>query len=312
MVGDRPVMLRRYGRGTARCEHPTDAGRALRRAGGRRRHQRGGVGGIARRSRGDRRPRRPGRLRQLHQPGIVEPRVGWVQVPRELRVPAGPFKPVPSRATASRSRLPRQHQAHRVPRRPRPHGSPFPPWLAALGSHRLLDASVSFRTHWPPKLLDADSIRSRPRNRSIDTTQRPRGHRVLRRLPEGQRRPVRVRRSCAPPSTWAPPAANYVELVRRRARRRPLERRRCATSSSGGPEITLLRRKIDHQRRRTLRRRTSTTRLGPVAPTTGSCTPRASTWWCRGSRTTRHERVLAFFDDTQRLFYVIPMGQAGR
>ena len=25
--------------------------------------------------------------------------------------------------------------------------------------------------------------------------------------------------------------------------------------------------------------------------------------------TTRHDRVLAFFDDTQRLFYVIPMGR---
>ena len=50
------------------------------------------------------------------------------------------------------------------------------------------------------------------------------------------------------------------------------------------------------------------TSLGPDAPITASSTPRASTWSCPGSPPTEHDRVLAFFDDTQRLFYVIPMG----
>ena len=87
----------------------------------------GGAGGPW----GQGRPHRPWRFRRVHQPGVVEPRVGWLQVPGELRVPAG------SQAVRieepTHQGLSRQHQVHRVPGRARSF-APFPPWLAALGS----------------------------------------------------------------------------------------------------------------------------------------------------------------------------------
>jgi hypothetical protein len=54
------------------------------------RHQRGGHRSGSGRSRRLGGPDRPGRLRlPVHQPGVEQPRVGWLQVPRELRAAAG-------------------------------------------------------------------------------------------------------------------------------------------------------------------------------------------------------------------------------
>ena len=62
----------------------------FRRAGDRRRHQRrgfrGGLVGKGRKRRAD----RPRRLGRVHQRGIVQPRLGRDQVPRDLRCPPGP------------------------------------------------------------------------------------------------------------------------------------------------------------------------------------------------------------------------------
>ena len=74
-----------------------------------------------------------------------------------------------------------------------------------------------------------------------------------------------------------------------------------------GEEFTTSAR-VDRQRRRPVRRRAQRA-VGPRRPSTGSSTRRASTSSSRASRRTRHDRVLAFFDDTRRLFYVIPMGR---
>ena len=64
-------------------------------------------------------PHRPGRLRRLHQPGVEQPGVGRLQVPRELRAAPG-LRAVPLPQPADEG-LPRQHQGDLLPGDPRPH-----------------------------------------------------------------------------------------------------------------------------------------------------------------------------------------------
>ena len=103
----------------AASQHRADRRGPLRRARRRRRHQRCRLGRGPRRPRRVGGPHRPRRLRRLHQPGVVEPGVGRLQVPRELRAAAG-VQAVPLPQPADEG-LPRQHQGDRLPRHPRPH-----------------------------------------------------------------------------------------------------------------------------------------------------------------------------------------------
>ena len=100
-------------------------------------------------------------------------------------------------------------------------------------------------------------------------------------------------------------AANYVELVSaERVGDRWVARLRDVDS---GEEFTT----IGSRRSSTRPARSSTS-----STRSGACTTEHRIVYSKGIHlvvprltTTRHDRVLAFFDDTQRLFYVIPMGR---
>ncbi len=79
----------------------------------RRRDQRRRVRSSPRRARGTGGPRRPLRLRQRHEPGVVQPGVGRLQVPGELRVPAG-LEPLPLPQPPDEG-VPGQHQGDQLP-----------------------------------------------------------------------------------------------------------------------------------------------------------------------------------------------------
>ena len=177
--------------------------------------------------------------------------------------------------------------------------SPYPPWFAALGATAYW--GIGSCPHPAARAARAEKIERRSRS---STPPRPRRHRVPRRLPQRQRRPLRVRLRPLRP--------------RRRRRRRQLRRTRRRRAGRrplvGDAARRRLRRRRSHARPRSsstppARSSTGSTPPGACAPITASSTPRASTSSSPASRRP-HERVLAFFDDTQRLFYVIPMGHA--
>ena len=119
----------------AASQHRADRRRSLRRPRRGRRHQRGrlgrGPGGPG--CLGG--PHRPRRLRRLHQPGVEQPGVGWLQVPRALRAAAG-LRPVPQPQPADEG-LPRQHQGDLLPRDARPHRA-LPPVVRSARRDGLL------------------------------------------------------------------------------------------------------------------------------------------------------------------------------
>ncbi len=147
--------------------------------------------GLARRAGREGRGHRPGRLRTLHQPGVVEPRVGRLQVPRELRTVAGvQAVPVPQPADEG---LPGQHQADRVLR-----GARRDRAVQALVRRRSVRSATGssgmFGTRRPRVLSTEHIEREEP---AIDTDERRRRHRVPRRHPRSTTTPASCSASCA-------------------------------------------------------------------------------------------------------------------
>jgi glycerol-3-phosphate dehydrogenase len=177
-------------------------------------------------------------------------------------------------------------------------GSPFPPWLAIMGSAAYW-AIGSFKTH-APRLLSPEAIeRDEP---VIDTTDVRGGIEYYDAyLPDNDSRFVFsfVRSALDVGAT----AANYVELVD-------------AERTDTGWRATL--RDIDDDGRElTCTARMIINATGPFIDGMNAklgMRTKHRIVYSKGihlivPRITKNERVLAFFDDTQRLFYVIPMGR---
>ena len=128
---------------------------------------------------------RPWRLRSLHQPGVVEPGLGWLQVPGELRVPAG-LQAVPV-AQPPDEGVPRQHQGDQLPCQPRQHVA-LPAVVRLAGRTRLLDHRP-VRHPLPAAAQQGEDPRGRAGHRHHVGA---RWHRVPRCVPDRQRLPVRV------------------------------------------------------------------------------------------------------------------------
>jgi glycerol-3-phosphate dehydrogenase len=179
------------------------------------------------------------------------------------------------------------------------HSSPYSPWFAALGAAAYWGIGL-FGTR-PPRLFDADRVkREEP---AIDTTN-VRGAIQYQDafLVDNDSRFVFsfVRSAIEAGAT----AANYVELLgAQRVGDRWLARLRDADNgdefstsartivNAAGPFVDELNREWG----------LSTKHRIVYSKGIHLVVPRLTT--------TRHDRVLAFFDDTQRLFYVIPMGR---
>lgn len=178
------------------------------------------------------------------------------------------------------------------------HGSPFPPWLAILGSTAYW-AIGSFKTH-NPRLLSAERIEEE--EPVIDTTDVRGGIEYYDAyLPDNDSRFVFsfVRSAMDVGAT----AANYVELVN-------------AERTDIGWRATL--RDVDGDRGEfSCNARMIINAAGPFIDVLNDdlgLTTKNRVVYSKGihlivPRITPNERVLAFFDDTQRLFYVIPMGR---
>ena len=177
------------------------------------------------------------------------------------------------------------------------HGSPFPPWLAALGSSAYW-AIGNFQTH-RPQILGPEEIKSEEPVINIgnvrggieyyDAYLRDNDSRFVFNF---------VRQAIEAGAT----AANYVELVSANRmddtwnvelldaeRDELLTLTTKAIVNAAGPFVDGLNEKWQNQ---TSHRIVYSKGIHLVVP-----------------QLTEHERVLAFFDDTQRLFYVIPMGR---
>lgn len=176
--------------------------------------------------------------------------------------------------------------------------SPFPPWLTMLGSSAYW-AIGSFRTH-PPRLLSPERIESL--EPVVDTSGARGGIEYYDAyLPDNDSRFVFsfVRSALDVGAT----AANYVELVEAErqgigwratlrdtdAGGKPFTCNARMIINATGPFIDGINRDLDI---RTKHRIVYSKGIHLIVP-----------------RLTANERVLAFFDDTQRLFYVIPMGR---
>ena len=177
------------------------------------------------------------------------------------------------------------------------HGSPFPPWLAALGSSAYW-AIGNFQTH-RPQFLGPEEIKSQ--EPVVDITNVRGGIEYYDAyLRDNDSRFVWnfIRQSIEAGAT----AANYVELVDAsqhganwNVTLKDLETGHefgltaKAIVNAAGPFVDALNEKWDNQ---TEHRIVYSKGIHLVVP-----------------QLTKSERVLAFFDDTQRLFYVIPMGR---
>ncbi len=182
------------------------------------------------------------------------------------------------------------------------HSSPFPPWLAALGSAAYW-AIGNFRTH-PPRVLGPDRIEAvEP---VIDTTDVRGGIEYYDAyLKDNDARFVFGFIRSAMDVGAA--AVNYVEMVDARRTTGHDGNRWTATLrdvDAGGPEFTCTARIIVNA-------------AGPFVDGVNrdiDLTTDHRIVYSKGihlvvPQITPNERVLAFFDDTQRLFYVIPMGR---
>jgi alpha-glycerophosphate oxidase/glycerol-3-phosphate dehydrogenase len=177
------------------------------------------------------------------------------------------------------------------------HGSPFPPWLAIMGSTAYWVIG-SFKTHYP-RLLSAGKIKAE--EPIVDTTDVRGGIEYYDAyLKDNDSRFVfSFVRSAIDVGAAA---ANYVELISAerndvgwRAKLRDVDSDRefeCNARmivNAAGPFIDGLNREFELQ---TKHRVVYSKGIHLIV-----------------DRLTPNERVLAFFDDTQRLFYVIPMGR---
>ena len=198
--------------------------------------------------------------------------------------------------------LPRQHQGDPLLRHPRArlavHGRGSP----ALGAAALLgDRAVRHagrRGCSTPSEIEA-------RSRSIDTSTALRRHRVPRRATSSTTTRASCSRSCARRSTPARRRRTTSSCVAPNASAtagwRGSATSTTATSSRPRPRVIVNAAGpfVDELN----------AAVGARRPRTGSSSRRASTSSSPRLTTTRHDRVLAFFDDTRRLFFVIPMGR---
>lgn len=176
---------------------------------------------------------------------------------------------------------------------------PYPPWFAGLGAAAYW-AIGRFGTK-PPRLLSAEAIeREEP---VIDTTGVAGGiqYQDASLIDNDARFVFSFVRSAIEAGAAA---ANYVELV--------------SAERQGGRWLATLR-DVDADQTFTVRAKTVVNATGPFVDQLNSA------WGVRTEHrlvyskgihlivprltTTEHHRVLAFFDDTKRLFYVIPMGR---
>ena len=177
------------------------------------------------------------------------------------------------------------------------HGSPFPPWLAIMGSTAYWVIG-SFKTH-NPRLLSADKIKA---DEPIINTADVRGgiEYYDAYLKDNDSRFVFsfVRSAMDVGAT----AANYVELVS--AERNDVGWRAKLRDVDGGREFDCSARMIINA-------------SGPFIDGLNESLElktKHRVVYSKGihlivDQLTPNERVLAFFDDTQRLFYLIPMGR---
>ncbi len=178
------------------------------------------------------------------------------------------------------------------------HGSPFPPWFAALGAFGYWGIGQFGTRH--PRLLSADKIRAE--EPVIDTTNVRGGieYRDAYLVDNDARFVFSFVRSAIEAGATA---ANYVELVSaERVGERWVAQLRDVDSgeefvtsakvmvNAAGPFVDELNRSWG----------TTTDHRIVYSKGIHLVVPRLTT--------DEHQRVLAFFDDTQRLFYVIPMG----
>ena len=177
------------------------------------------------------------------------------------------------------------------------HGSPFPPWLAIMGSTAYWVIG-SFKTH-NPRLLSADKIKA---DEPIIDTSAVRGgiEYYDAYLKDNDSRFVFsfVRSAMDVGAT----AANYVELI-------------SAERNDVGWRAQL--RDVDSGRKFECSARMIVNAAGPFIDGLNEgfgLKTKHRVVYSKGihlivDQLTPNERVLAFFDDTQRLFYVIPMGR---
>jgi alpha-glycerophosphate oxidase/glycerol-3-phosphate dehydrogenase len=177
------------------------------------------------------------------------------------------------------------------------HGSPFPPWLAIMGSTAYWVIG-SFKTH-NPRLLSADKIKAE--EPIVDTTDVRGGIEYYDAyLKDNDSRFVfSFVRSAIDVGAAA---ANYVELV-------------SAERNGVGWRAKL--RDVDSGREFECNARMIVNAAGPFIDGLNQelgLRTKHRVVYSKGihlivDQLTPNERVLAFFDDTQRLFYVIPMGR---
>lgn len=176
------------------------------------------------------------------------------------------------------------------------HSSPHPPWLGALGSFAYWGIG-SFRTR-PPRPLSARTIE---KEEPVVNTTNVRGgieYSDSYLIDNDSRFVFHFIRSAL---NVGAVAANYVELV--------------ATERRDGLWHSQLR-DVDTGRTWTTRSRTLVNATGPFVDSVGdtlAVEQHHRVVWSKGihlvvDRLAAEERVLAFYDDSQRLFYVIPMG----
>ncbi|HEY5664432.1 MAG TPA: FAD-dependent oxidoreductase [Ilumatobacter sp.] len=177
--------------------------------------------------------------------------------------------------------------------------APFPPWFAALGAAAYWAIGL-FGTR-PPKLFDAERVKLE--EPAIDTTGVRGGvqYQDAYLIDNDSRFVFSFVRSAIEAGASV---ANYVELV--------------AAERAGDRWVATLR-DVDSGEQFTTAARTIVNAAGPFVDqlnTGWGLTTRHRIVYSKGVHlvvrrltTTRHDRVLAFFDDTQRLFYVIPMGR---
>jgi glycerol-3-phosphate dehydrogenase len=178
------------------------------------------------------------------------------------------------------------------------HGSPFPPWFAALGAFGYWGIGQFGTRH--PRLLSVDTIKAE--EPVIDTTSVRGGieYRDAYLVDNDSRFVFSFVRSAIEAGATA---ANYVELI---------------GADRVGDRWVVRLRDVDSGEEFTTTARVIVNAAGPFVDelnrSWGTSTDHRIVY-SKGIHlvvprltTDEHQRVLAFFDDTQRLFYVIPMG----
>ena len=177
--------------------------------------------------------------------------------------------------------------------------APYRPWFAALGATAYWAIGL-FGTK-RPRVFNAEAIKAE--EPVIDTSDGPRRHPVPGRLPHRQRLPLRL----------------LLRPLRDRGGRSGRELRRARERRAVGDRWVARLRDVDTGDELTTTARVIVNAAGPFVDGLNAAwnlTSEHRIVYSKGIHlvvprltTTRHDRVLAFFDDTQRLFYVIPMGR---